>query len=357
MAISKGIGGYVFHSQALLADAIHALTDLVSDIMTLATVSFSLKPPSNRFPTGFGKVESLGALGVSSLLLTGGILMGWNALEVLYGQFMLDPSAAAEHAAHGHGHGHGHSHSHADLGPNINAAWIAAGSIVVKEYLYRATIKIARERKSSVLASNAVHHRIDSSSSVVALLAIGGSKVLSNATWLDPVGGLIVSLMVVRAGYGNTTMALMELADTAVDTDIKDSVRRAATKALSPGGSDPASVVEGAAQIEIRDVQGVKAGQNYLMEVELSVPGDWSLHQTRKIEEAVRQRIGATVRGVKRVKVRFVPAGTDATEFADEFISVDVSPRTSPEPEAGPQHQHSNGLDTLSGSPTEKKDR
>lgn len=142
MAIGKGIGGYYFNSQALVADAFHALTDLVSDFMTLGTVSWSLKPPTQRFPSGYGKIESLGSLGVSSLLLAGGILMGLNACEALYHEFFVDAAASAANA-HGHGHNHGffgHSHSHsADLGPNINAAWLAAGSIIVKEYLYRAS--------------------------------------------------------------------------------------------------------------------------------------------------------------------------------------------------------------------------
>jgi divalent metal cation (Fe/Co/Zn/Cd) transporter len=135
MAIGKGIGGYIFHSQALIADAFHALTDLVSDFMTLATVSWSLMPPSLRFPTGYGKIESLGALGVSGLLLGGGVLMGLNASEILYTQFFMD---AAEAAGHSHGF-FGHSHSHNHVGPDINAAWLAAGSIVVKEWLYRAS--------------------------------------------------------------------------------------------------------------------------------------------------------------------------------------------------------------------------
>lgn len=136
MAVGKGIGGYYFNSQALVADAFHSLTDLVSDFMTLATVSWSLKPPSTRFPSGYGKVESLGSLGVSGLLLAGGVLMGLNACEVLYHQFFVDAAAAA---GHGGMFGHGHSHGAADMGPNINAAWLAAGSIVVKEYLYRAS--------------------------------------------------------------------------------------------------------------------------------------------------------------------------------------------------------------------------
>jgi divalent metal cation (Fe/Co/Zn/Cd) transporter len=140
MAIGKFIGGYVFHSQALVADAYHALTDLVSDFMTLGTVAWSLKPPSKRFPIGYGKVESLGALGVSSLLLCGGVFMGLNAGQVLLAQFFPDAFEALAHAGLlVHGHSHGHDHGVETLGPNINAAWLAGGSIVVKEWLYRAS--------------------------------------------------------------------------------------------------------------------------------------------------------------------------------------------------------------------------
>lgn len=137
MAAVKGAGGYFFNSQALMADAFHALTDLVSDFMTLATISWSWKPPTERFPAGYGKIESLGSLGVSGLLLGGGILMALNAGNTLYAQFFLDAAAAAEHALHSHAHGH--SHAAADLIPDIRAAWLAAGTIVVKEWLYRAS--------------------------------------------------------------------------------------------------------------------------------------------------------------------------------------------------------------------------
>lgn len=138
MAIGKFIGGYVFHSQALVADAYHALTDLVSDFLTLGTVSWSLKPPSQRFPNGYGKVESIGALGVSGLLLCGGVFMGLNAGQVLLAQVYPE---AAEILAHSGLLGHGHSHSHGAeiLGPSIHAVWLAAGSIVIKEWLYRAS--------------------------------------------------------------------------------------------------------------------------------------------------------------------------------------------------------------------------
>ena len=338
MAIGKGIGGYMFHSQALVADAFHSLTDLVSDFMTLATLSWSLKPPTARFPSGYGKVESLGALGVSGLLLFGGIGMGLNAMDAIYTQFFVD---AAEL---GHATGLfsflGHD-SHGAALPDLNAAWLAGGSIVVKEWLYRATMKIAKERKSAVLASNAVHHRIDSLTSIVALLTIGGAHVFTDASWLDPVGGLIISGMVIRAGWGNTMTSLLELGDIAVDDEVKKAVRRAAQKAIKGDQEKGQTGIAGADMIEIKEIQGIKSGQNYLMDVELAVPGDWTVDQLHFVEEAVRERAGAKVRGVRRVKVRFTSLDQHKVDFMDEFIGVDVSPRSSPEPEE--EHNHANG--------------
>lgn len=132
MAIAKFVGGYVFNSQSMTADAWHSMTDMASDILTLATVSFSLRPPSDTYPWGFGKVESLGSLGVSGMLLAGGIFMGMSSLESLYAHFFMDPSAASEMLHHGHGHSHG-------AGPSIHAAWLAAGTVLIKEWLYHAS--------------------------------------------------------------------------------------------------------------------------------------------------------------------------------------------------------------------------
>ncbi|KAI7969210.1 hypothetical protein EIK77_006115 [Talaromyces pinophilus] len=262
MAIGKFVGGYIFHSQALIADAYHALTDLVSDFMTLGTVAWSLKPPSERFPNGYGKVESLGALGVSSLLLFGGVFMGLDATQTLLSQFAPEAFEALEHAGLlFHGHSHGHDHGAEVLGPNINAIWLAAGSIVAKEWLYRAT--------------------------------------------------------------------LLELADTTFDEEIKDSVRKAATKTLSKSTTMQ--------DIQIRDIQGLKSGQNYLVDIEVGVTGSMTVQQSREIEEVLRTGVGAKVRGVRRVKVRFVPSEVEGVDFAEEFIPGDVSPRISPEPE---EHEH-----------------
>lgn len=298
---------------SLTADALHALTDLVSDITTLATISYSLRPASARFPMGYGKIESLGALGVSALLLSGGLMIGLQALMALSQQFFPEIAHILSHVGlFEHVHHHGHSHGSTDLGPNINAAWLAGGSIIVKEWLYRATIKVAKQKRSSVLASNAYHHRVDSLTAFVALLTITASNFLTNAQWLDPVGGLIISGMIIQAGWVNTKTALFELSDVTFDDEIKKKVHEAAALALK---EDVGSMAE------IKGVQGVKSGQNILVEVEVAVPGDWTVAKTDQAESIIREQIGAKVRGVRRVVVRFSRDDATATEpFADEFI-------------------------------------
>jgi divalent metal cation (Fe/Co/Zn/Cd) transporter len=169
---------------------------------------------------------------------------------------------------------------------------------------------------------------------------IAGSNVLNNASWLDPVGGLIISLMVVQAGWGNTRSALFELADVGVEDEMRKNVRKAATKALD--SINTSSAME---KVEVRTVQGVKSGQNYLMDVELAAPGSWSIDQTRGVEELVRERVGAKVRGVKKVRVRFVSIESDQADYLDEFIPGDVSAKSSPGSEEEHDHEHSHSHD------------
>lgn len=209
-------------------------------------------------------------------------------------------------------------------------------------------MRIAKERKSSVLASNAVHHRIDSLTSIVALIAILGSHVLQNVSWLDPVGGLLVSMMVVRAGWGNSGAALLELADVGMAEEMKLSIRKAISKALA--GNDFSSGRIAGSEVEVQDIQGVKAGQNYSVNIQLAVPGEWSVAEIRTVEDVVRERAGAKVRGVRRVRVRFVAKATDMPDFSNEFVGPDVSPRSSPEPEdeEGHSRQHHAGHEKVS---------
>jgi len=148
--------------------------------------------------------------------------------------------------------------------------------------------------------------------------------------------------MVVQAGWGNTKSALLELADVGVEDEMRDNVTKAAAAALS-------SISTATESVKVRAVQGVKAGQNYLMDVEVGVPGSWTVDQTRAVEDLVRERVGAKVRGVKKVRVRFVTNSTGEPDFLDEFITGDVSGTTTPEEhdhDHDHDHKHSQSTDT-----------
>lgn len=190
-------------------------------------------------------------------------------------------------------------------------------------------MKVAKERKSAVLASNAVHHRVDSLTGIVTLLAVVGANFLHNAAWLDPLGGFVISLLVIKAGWGNTVSALYELVDKSIDDEVKSSVRKQAKKAIE--------TLSSSSDIELREVEGIKSGQNYLVDLLIAVPQSWTLEETKEVEDRVRETVGSKVRGARRVKVRFVPKEDSETSLFDEFIAGDVSPQSSPEPE---DHDH-----------------
>lgn len=204
-------------------------------------------------------------------------------------------------------------------------------------------MKVAKERKSAVLASNAIHHRVDSWTGIVTMLVILGANFIKDASWLDPVGGLLISFLVIKGGWGNTIASLYELADRTIDDEVKTSVRRQALKSFE--------TVSQGHEVELREVSGIKSGQNYLIDVELAVPGGWTVEDVRDVETAVRAQLGAKVRGVRKVRVRFVAKETveEMAKF-DEFISGSVSPQSSPEPEKDShdhehehEHEHENG--------------
>lgn len=159
----------------------------------------SRRSPTETYPYGFGKFEVLGTAAVSVLLTGGALGLGLHSLSLLVESLShtaasLPPGALQEilvnvthvvHSVPSVGLEHSHSHGHA-LDPN--AAWFAAIGVLAKEWLYRATKKVADEESSPVLSANALHHRSDAWSSLVALVAILGTWWLPHLP-LDQIGG------------------------------------------------------------------------------------------------------------------------------------------------------------------------
>ena len=173
--------------------------------MTLFAWKLSQKPPSQKYPYGFGKFETLGTVSISALLTCGALGIGFHSYNLLIDALTPTMSTVPPGIIQdvfqvvqnlpvpeiGHSHTHAASVHDAHTPGSIldpNAAWFAAVGVLSKEWLYRITKKVADEERSSVLLANAIHHRSDAYSSMVALVAILGNWYFP-ALPLDPIGG------------------------------------------------------------------------------------------------------------------------------------------------------------------------
>ncbi|KAH9910632.1 cation efflux family-domain-containing protein [Fomitopsis serialis] len=313
LTASKGLAGWYMNSASLLADAGHSLSDLLGDFVTLATWKVSRKPPSERYPYGFGKFEVLGSVTVS-LLLTGGALgIGYHSLTLLLEA--LSHAAGPVHdvastvaqtlpAAGAHGHGHGHA-----LDPN--AAWFALASVLGKEWLYRATKRVADDERSPVLHANALHHRSDVYGSGVALLAILGTWWFPHLP-LDPIGGILVSILIVRQSWGILAGGFHQLTDGGVSAGTRHSLVESLTPILP---STASSLTPSATQIQthtedllgIRDVRAMRAGGLMFVDLVAEVPRTLSVEETSRLEAQIMRSLKGARREVTEVRVRFHP--------------------------------------------------
>ena len=195
LTISKLVAGVVGHSAALIADAGHSLSDLASDFATLFVVKLARQPPDAEHPYGHGKIESMGSLAISLALFGTGCSIGWHSLVQLLE--IINATGAAHE------------------GPSWLAMSVCVAALVMKEALFHVTMRVAKRERSPALEANAWHHRIDSLSSVIALVGIAGS--MAGFPSLDPLGGLVVSGLIVKVGAELSWTSVKELTDTVID--------------------------------------------------------------------------------------------------------------------------------------------
>jgi len=212
----KLAAGILGNSAALVADAGHSLSDLFSDGVTLWAVKIANLPPDEDHPYGHGRFEAVGALCVSGLLIAAGGGIALDASQMLR-VFACDRCVATA----------------ASIAKPGGLAFAACAlSIVSKELLFRATDAVGRRLNSPVVRANALHHRSDVWSSVVALVGVVGSWW--GITWFDPFAALLVAGMVLNMGVGVALDAMGQLTDT-TDEAIVGSVRRAAQAVVGIG--------------------------------------------------------------------------------------------------------------------------
>lgn len=216
MAATKGVVGTAIHSSALVADAAHSLSDLLSDVVTLWSVRVARLPPDPKHPYGYGKYEAVGSLSVGAILVLCGFGIGADGLQVL--QEIWSGGTAVEMTEFS-----------VPFLPELDRStqWaLAAGaagiSIAAKEALYHATVKIGKQANSKVLIANAWHHRTDAISSVVALGGIVGS--MAGVPLLDPVAGMAVAAMIVKTGGEICLDSVQELTDNTVEAEVLETL-------------------------------------------------------------------------------------------------------------------------------------
>ncbi|RLN87462.1 hypothetical protein BBJ28_00019379 [Nothophytophthora sp. Chile5] len=235
----KGVAGVTFHSSGLLADAVHSMSDLVSDFVTLVALRYCARPPDASQPYGYGKYETMGGLSVSLLLIGGSLGIMGHSLDTLlvlmepaaHVVAVVDPTEVAKLVEHVDSETLEAVQALADSSTKHNMAihpaalGIATLSVAAKEALYRTTIAIGRRVHSSVLIANAWHHRSDAVTSVVAMAGIGLS--IGGFPMFDPLAGIAVGGIILKMGAEIGWDAAKELCDVQLPPTIVASLQRA----------------------------------------------------------------------------------------------------------------------------------
>ncbi len=242
--------GIFSRSQALVADGIHSLSDLIADFVVLFANHHSQKDPDEGHPYGHQRFETAASLVLGLILLGVGVAMLWAAVLKLQ-----SPDSVPE--------------------VHISALWVAGLALVCKETLFRYMLAVAKRVKSSLLVANAWHARSDAASSLVVGIGIIGN--LTGYPLLDPIAALIVGFMVAKTGWTFGWAALHDLMDSSVDEEEVEAIR--STLLGTPGVSDVHDVrtrkmgdmVMVDAHIEVDALLTVEAGHDIAVQARLRV--------------------------------------------------------------------------------------
>lgn len=173
LALLKIIVGFLASSAALVADGFHSFSDIASSAGVLIAVSFASRPPDQNHHYGHGQAEPLAAVMIGMILFITAALLAYNmGGNLLAGEVTI---------------------------PGTMALYAAFISIVVKELMYRYTMKAGEETDNQALKADAWHHRSDAFSSIAALIGIAAARL--GFWFLDPVAGIVVAVMVFKVGY------------------------------------------------------------------------------------------------------------------------------------------------------------
>ncbi len=261
LLVFKFVAGIVGHSAAMVADAVHSLSDFVTDVIVLVFVHISGKPKDKSHDYGHGKYETLAMTIIGFALLAVAIGIVYGGVTKIWAWWNGQQLEA----------------------PGMLALWAALLSILLKEAVYRYTMVVAHQVGSQSLEANAWHHRSDALSSIGTAIGIGGAIFLGQRwTVLDPVASVIVGLFITKVSIELLRRGIGDLMEQSLPDEVE-------TEILSLAAS-----VDGV--INPHDLCTRRIGSHYAIELHILMPGDIPLRQAHdkasEIEEILRQHYG-----------------------------------------------------------------
>ncbi|MBE6341013.1 MAG: cation transporter [Bacteroidales bacterium] len=257
----KFIAGILGHSSAMIADAVHSLSDFITDIIVIVFVRISAKPQDVSHDYGHGKYETIASFLVGlGLVAAATIIVVSGALKIaswLGGEELESPSWLA--------------------------LWAALLSIVSKEAIYRYTVIRGKRLASQALIANAWHHRSDALSSIGATIGIGGAILLGHRwTVLDPIASIVVGAILVKVAFDLLRNSMNELTECSLPEDTEKEIIDIVKN--SPGVSEP------------HNLRTRRIGNRIAIELHIRMNGDISLREAHdratEIELSMKKRFG-----------------------------------------------------------------
>lgn len=261
LTVFKIFAGVLGRSTAMIADGIHSLSDLLSDIVVIAFVKISAKGRDKDHDYGHGKFETFATLIISLMLIVVAVNLMSGGINKIHQ--ILDGGEVSS--------------------PGMIALWAAVASIVLKEILYRYTIIQGKALNSPMMIANAWHHRSDAFSSVGSLLGIAGAIFLGDKfVILDPITGCVISIFILVMAVKMSVPAIKELLDVSLPDDVEEKIEATAKS------------VKGV--VDLHELKTRREGPGIIMEGHLVLDSEISLKEahdiSKKVEESLRKEFG-----------------------------------------------------------------
>ena len=262
LLIFKFVAGIISNSAAMIADAVHSLSDFITDVVVIVFVKISSKPQDKSHDYGHGKFETLATLIIGIALLFIGLMILYNGVSATYRCIWLGEELHR---------------------PGMIAFWAAIFSIILKEAVYQYTVYKGKNLNSQAVIANAWHHRSDAFSSIGTAVGIGGAIFLGDK-WvvLDPIAAIVVSVFIINVSLKIIIKSINELLEKSLPDEIENEIIKVA---------ESFDMVK-----DVHDLRTRRIGNNIAIEMHLLMDGNLSLqctHNTTELIEAeLRKKYG-----------------------------------------------------------------